>query len=496
MNRRDFLRTSLGAGVVLLAGSGCQTAARRGTRNVPKDLDPMAVKDRLLDAIHKSQADYTEVRYEHLDSTSIICRGKQIDKVAAGKSRGGIVRACTRGGWGTATFDNLDDLPASIAEAAESAALVGREKTRLAAISPIQRMVPTCLQRDFRGVRFDDKLALASRYNDILFKIDPAVQSTSVYYSDNFRTVHFASSLGTYYCEDRPRVILSWTAFARDGSLVQQAGDGISSAITYDAMLGLEPRMEQAGKQAVALLKAPRCPGGRHTVVLDPTLAGVFGHEAFGHLSEADFLYENAKMRDLMTLGRPMGVKALNIYDDGSMPGLIGSQMLDDEGTPMGRTWLIKEGVLAGHLHSRETAARMGEKPTGNARAINRHFSPIVRMTNTCIAPGDQSFERLLAGVDDGIYACSFYGGQTALEMFTFSAKYAYRIEHGKIGELLRDVTLTGNVFETLKAIDGFGSDFRVLQMSGGCGKNGQSPLPVTCNAPHLRIRDVVIGGK
>lgn len=454
------------------------------------------VKDRLFDAIRRSTADYTEVRYELLDSSSIAYRGQEVETVAAGSYSGGIVRACTKGGWGLATFDSLDDLPASVTEAAESAALVGCEKTQLADVERVDRVIPCGLHRDFRGISFDEKLALARRYNDILLAAGPAIRSTHVNYSDAFRTVHFASSLGSYYCEDRPKVTLGYTAVARDGSLVQQAGDGISSPTTYDAVLGLEPKVQEVGQRALALLKAPPCPGGRYTVVLNPVLAGVFAHEAFGHLSEADFLYENPKMRDLMAIGRPMGVNQLNIYDDGSLPGLIGTQTFDDEGTPTGRAWLIKDGVLAGHLHSRETAAKMGEKPTGNARAISRTHPPIVRMTNTCIAPGDQAFEQLLAGVDDGIYACDFFGGQTMMEMFTFSAKYAYRIRNGRLAELVRDVMLTGNVFETLKAIDGFGNDFYIKQTTGGCGKSGQSPLPTTEGSPHLRIRDVVVGGK
>jgi TldD protein len=308
--------------------------------------------------------------------------------------------------------------------------------------------------------------------------------------------VHFASTTGTCYREERPRVSVHFIATARDGALVQSSGDGVSSATTYDAVCGREARVEEAARRAAALLKAPPCPGGPTTVVLDQELASVFAHEAFGHLSEADFLYENPKMRELMHLGREMGVRRLNIVDDGSLPGLLGTQAHDDEGTPTGKTYLIRDGVLVGHLHSRETAAKMGEKPTGNARAVGSGHPPIVRMTNTYIEGGERSFEELLAGIDRGVYACGSIGGETMMEMFTFSARHAYRIEKGRIGELLRDAVLTGNVFETLRSIDGFGSDFRILQTPGGCGKGGQQPLPVTHGSPHLRIRGVVIGGR
>ena len=128
-------------------------------------------------------------------------------------------------------------------------------------------------------------------------------------------------------------------------------------------------------------LSAPQAKGGEYTVVLDPILAGVFVHEAFGHLSESDHVYENEKLRDIMVLGKRFGGKHLNIVDDPAVPGLRGSYKYDDEGVPASKTYLIRKGVLEGRLHSRETAAKMGEKPTGNARAINYSFPPIVRMT-------------------------------------------------------------------------------------------------------------------
>jgi len=455
------------------------------------------VKDRLFDALTKSTADYAEVRFEEEDATTIAYRGKELEQVSSSKLSGGIVRACTKGGWGQATFEELDDLPRGVREACESAALVGAETTQLAETDgAVDAEAPADMERDFREVPLDDKLKLITGYNDIVLGTDPAVVSSSVAYRDSFRTVHFASSRGSAFTEERPRLIVSLAAVARDGSLVQRAHEGTSSAKTYEAAVGLEDKAEAAARRAVDLLKAPPCEGGRSTVVLDPDLAGVFIHEAFGHLSEADHVHENPKMRELMAVGRELGGKQLNIYDDGSIPGLIGTQSYDDEGTPTGKTYLITEGVLSGHLHSLETAGKMDAQPTGNARAIRRNCPPIVRMTNTCIEGGDESFDALIADIDDGIYARSMIGGMTQMEMFTFSAAYGYRIRNGQVGELVRDIVLAGNVFQTLHDIDGFGDDFRMRERGGGCGKGGQSPLPVTFGAPHIRIRNVVVGGK
>jgi TldD protein len=248
-------------------------------------------------------------------------------------------------------------------------------------------------------------------------------------------------------------------------------------------------------KHAVALLSAPHVKGGEYTVVLDPVLAGVFVHEAFGHLSESDFVYENEGMREIMTLGKQFGGEHLNIVDTATIPGLRGSFKYDDEGVPATRTYLIREGKLVGRLHSRETAAKMGEKPTGNARAINYRFPPIVRMTNTYIEPRDVSFSDMIADIKEGIYVKNWYGGMTSMEMFTFSAGEAYMIRDGKVAEALRPVVLTGNVFTTLKNIDAIGNDLDMNQ-GGGCGKGAQMPLPVSNGSPHIRIRHCLVGGK
>jgi len=212
-------------------------------------------------------------------------------------------------------------------------------------------------------------------------------------------------------------------------------------------------------------------------------------------LSEADFVYQNEPLKQVMVLGKRFGGKHLNIVDDATIPGLRGSYKYDDEGTPASKTYLIHEGILVGRLHSKETAARMGEKPTGNARAINYLFPPIVRMTNTFIESGGASFEEMLGEIKEGVYVRNWYGGMTSLEMFTFSAGEAYTIQNGKLAGLLRPVVLTGNVFVTLSNIDAIGSDLDMNQ-GGGCGKGGQFPLPVSNGSPHIRIRHCVIGGR
>jgi len=455
------------------------------------------MRDRMAAALRESGADYAEIRIERAEGTELGFRGAEMDRVSASSSLGGVARALVRGGWGGVTFNDLGDLRSRVQEAVACARLVGREQTEFAEAERVEEVVPPPpMERDFRGVALAEKKRVAQAYNDLMLGFGPKVQTTHVSYRDLYRQVYFANSEGSYYEETRPDVVLALGAVARDGNLVESGFESMGRAAGFEVAEGLEAKAERAARRAVDLLSAPPVQGGTYTVILNQKLGGVFAHEAFGHLSESDFLYENEKMRELMVLGKRFGSEALNIVDDGSLPGGRGTHPFDDEGVRTRRNHLIKEGVLVGRLHSRETAAKMKEAVTGNARAVGWRFPPIVRMTNTYVEPGEASFEDLIRDVKLGLYALDMVGGQTMMEMFTFSAACGYMIRDGQVAELVRDVVLTGNVFETLENIDMIGNDLAWADGGGGCGKGGQMPLPVGLGSPHLRIQRVVVGGK
>jgi len=446
-------------------------------------------------ALKASRADYTEIRIEEREASRVSFRGPELETASTVLDKGGIVRCLVRGGgWGVATFNDLTDISRRVEQAYEGARAIQGELIDLAEVPVSEDRVTVPLEQDFRGVPLTEKRRLAAGYNDILRTFDPAIIDTSTSYWDSFSRVTYANSEGTLVEEERPMVNVSVSAMARADGNVQRAFEGVSKVSGFGAVLGHEEMVREVAERAVALLKAPRVKGGRYTVVCNPKLAGVFAHEAFGHLSEADFVYANPQAQEMMVLGRRFGQDILNIVDDGSIPGLRGSHKYDDEGVPAGRSDLIKDGVLVGRLHSRETAAKMGERPTGNARATGYRYPPIVRMTNTYVDSGDTSFEDMIADVELGIYACDAFGGQTALENFSFSSAYAYMIREGRIEEMVRDVILAGNLFHTLMSIEAVGNDFEWADF-GMCGKGQGGGLPVAIGSPHIRIRDVAIGG-
>jgi TldD protein len=308
--------------------------------------------------------------------------------------------------------------------------------------------------------------------------------------------VWYGNSEGAYLEDERPDVGVVLSATAREEDNVQRGFESVAGTAGFQIVEGLQETSEAVAKRAVDLLSAPPVTGGKYPVIVNPRLAGVFAHEAFGHLSESDTVYENERMKELMVRGKRFGSNNLNIIDDGSIPGLRGTHRYDDEGVRTGKHYLIKDGILVGRLHSRETAAKMGEQPTGNARAVGYQHHPIVRMTNTYIDRGDDTFEDMVKDLKLGLYALDMVGGQTSLEMFTFSAAYGFMIRDGEKAELVRDIVLTGNVFETLMNVDMIGDTVTLPSVGGGCGKGGQGALPVGFGGPHVRIQNVVVGGR
>jgi TldD protein len=448
----------------------------------------------IADALKGHDAEYIEIHFEESQATSIVYRGERLEEISRARSSGGNVRALVQGSWGFVSFNRWDGLREKVALAVEEARLAGREPFKLFPTKPVVDTVIPKLKKDATAMPLATKKELLDSYNSIMLS-SPKIQSTRINYRDMKRTIIFANSEGSFIEQAKTDLTARLTAIAREDSEIQQAGLSLGSNGEFSVVEGLQEKARELASRAAALLSAPQVKGGEYTVILDPILAGVFAHEAFGHLSESDHVYQNENLRQIMVLGKRFGSKHLNIIDDPTMPDLRGSYKYDDEGTPARKSYLIREGILEGRLHSRETAAKMGEKATGNARAINYLFPPIVRMSNTFIEPSNISFEKMLNDIEEGVYVKDWYGGQTSLEMFTFSAAEAYMIRHGKLAELLRPVVLTGNVFTTLQNIDAIGDDLEMNQ-GGGCGKAGQYPLPVSDGSPHIRIRHCVVGGR
>jgi len=455
------------------------------------------MQDRIIEALRVHDVEYADIRIEDKVNSWVNFRGTDLDTIGSSRTVGGIVRALWKGGWGYATFNDINDLPKRVREACETAKLVGTDQTYFAPTEPVVDSIKANLVKDFRQVPLAQKKALMEEYNRIILGYHEKIQTSNVRYADSFTNIWYANSEGTYIEEEIPDTNILTVAVGRDGDIVQNGRESGGGAEGFQSVENFHDKARESAQKAVELLSAPPVRGGKYVVVTDPMLTGVFTHEAFGHLSESDFVYENPQMQEIMVLGKRFGLDNLNILDDGSREGGLGTHKYDYEGIPTRKNYLIKDGILVGRLHSRETAGKMKEPLSGNARAVFFQHPPIVRMTNTFIDNGTAKFADMIKDIKLGVYAIKMIGGETAMEMFTFSAAYGYMIRDGQVAELVRDIVLTGNVFETLMNIDMIGDDLAFAPNGpGGCGKGSQHPLRVGLGGPHIRIRNCVVGGQ
>ncbi|MEM9004169.1 MAG: TldD/PmbA family protein [Cyanobacteria bacterium P01_F01_bin.86] len=449
-----------------------------------------------LMAQYRDHVDYLAIRLEESEGTDILLRGGKVETLSEGLSLGGQIRVCHRGGWGFASFNELAGLAERVENAIAAAQLVGNDETCLAPIVPVQTTYQLAMTGSSpRQVSLARKKALCAHYADILQSVDDRIATTSVRYNDVTQHMLLITSEGTQIDQSWSDMEIRLAATARNGETVQTGRETNGSRKAFEDLENLDAQVTSAAQRAVAALNLPPVKGNTYEVVIDPILTGLFVHEAFGHLSEADMAYENPDLLEVMTLGRRFGPKDLQIFDGAALEGHRGSYRYDDEGSPATTTQLIQDGILVGRLHSRETAGKLDEQPTGNARCLSYHYPPLVRMTNTWIARGDTPVKDLFAGIKEGVYARNWLGGMTNGEMFTFTAGEAWMIRNGELADPVRDVTLSGNVFRTLQDITAIGDDF-YWDESGGCGKGGQSGLSVGCGGPSLRIHNVIVGGE
>ncbi len=232
---------------------------------------------------------------------------------------------------------------------------------------------------------------------------------------------------------------------------------------------------------------------GCKSVILHPDLAGILAHEAVGHTVEADFVrsgsvagpcFGKRVASDLVTL-----IDFANTAFGKRCPVPV---YVDDEGTPAKDAVLIQNGILTGYMHNKESAAYFGHEPLGNARAFAFSDEPLIRMRNTCILPGKDKLEDMIASIDDGYYFTKTGNGQAdATGEFMFGVNMGYEIKHGKLGRALRDTTISGVAFDMLQTVDMLSED--LSWSMGMCGK--KQLMSVGMGGPAVKAR-VNVGGR
>jgi TldD protein len=442
-------------------------------------------------------ASYAEARAQQLTKTSLTLKEERVEAAKQGIESGVAIRVLVNGAWGFASVGSLDTavLKKAVMDACGMAKLASaRLKTpiKLAPAKTVEDKVLSKPKKNPQDIAMEDKIKTALTITKTSLSYNNQIKSCGVDYMDLMGISTFVNSEGTHIEQDKLYVWSRITASAQTNGVFTFSREEVGSTSGYE--LFDEQTPEELGKKvaerAIQQLTAKQPKGGKFPVVLGPNVVGVFVHEAFGHLAEADLALSGGLLASHM--GKRIGSNLVTFYDDGTLPGAFGAFKYDDEGIPTQKTLLIKDGVVTGLMHNRDTAQKFNTQPTGNARAEDFRVEPIIRMRCTYMAPRDQTFEDLLEGVKEGYYFKSFRGGQASLDgTFQVGIQEGYEIKNGEIGEAVRNASISGNTLETLHKVDAVGKDFGLDP--GRCGK-GQTAF-ICDGGPHIRLSEVVVGG-
>jgi TldD protein len=347
-------------------------------------------------------------------------------------------------------------------------------------------------------VPLDRKIALVHEMDHLARSLDPRIKNVFVSLLVEHKIVLIASADGRVVADIQPLARFNVTCIAEERSNRQTGYFGGGGREDFDVLLenkNYERYAREAARQALLNLEAGDAPAGEMDVVLGPGWPGILLHEAIGHGLEADF---NRKKVSAFTdrIGEKVASELCTVVDDGTIPSRRGSLNLDDEGTPTHRTVLIEKGILKGYLQDRLNAALMGMPLTGNGRRESYAHIPMPRMTNTFMMAGTTPPEDITRSVKNGLYAVSFGGGQVDITngKFVFSASEAYLIENGKVTRPVKGATLVGSGPDILTRVSMVGTDLKLDEGIGTCGKDGQS-VPVGVGLPTIKINGITVGG-
>ncbi len=321
---------------------------------------------------------------------------------------------------------------------------------------------------------------------------------TVVYYEDSQdRIVYSSDAFSGHLVTPRCYIYIMMSSESKDGVPVEmfKAFGGFGSLKdNFSKPEDMYEDIDKLYKRLMDKREGVYAEAGYKTVVLGGLMGGMLAHEAVGHTVEADLVRGGSvagpSLNKQVASGLVNMVDFAHTFDGKPCPLPV---FLDDEGTKAEDAWLIKDGILTGYMNDRETAEEFGMKAAGNARGWSFSDEPIIRMRNTCILPGKNSVEEMIASVDDGYYLIDSGNGQADLTgEFMFGVTCGYEIKNGKLGRALLDTTVSGVAFEMLKTVDMI-SDKVEWSSSGFCGK--KQPMAVGMGGPNMRCK-IMIGGR
>jgi len=459
------------------------------------------IAQKAIDRALKSGAEFADLRIESASGTNIVVMDGKTKTVTSQIESGCGIRAFIGGAWGFAATNTPTQ--SSVVAAAQSAA-------KMAKVAQKKAKIKFAIEQQRAEVKFEkyackeppseipveDKLSYALSQDRAMKDRDSRVSSTNSRYDDFEVKRVVANSFGTIITTYETWTLAACSAWARSEGIMQRGHASVGNVGGCELMKEEESQRlgQSAADQALRLLESKPVPAGKFTCVLDNKMTGMLAHEAFGHACEADAILAGASVLE-GRIGQSVAAEGLSLVDDPTLERTFGYFGYDWEGIRAKRHVLIENGTLKGFLHNLESSSRMRIKPNGSSRAQTYQNTPIIRMSNTYIGPGDWKKDEVIEEVRRGMLIQGNQYGyvEPAKGQFMFKCDEAYEIKDGIVGQRYRDASLSGVILEVLKNVRSVGNDFK-LGDPGYCGKGGQSAR-TTDGGPHICVDHVVVGG-
>ncbi|MEO7002455.1 MAG: TldD/PmbA family protein [Ktedonobacterales bacterium] len=344
------------------------------------------------------------------------------------------------------------------------------------------------MQIDPATIPLADKLAMVRDTQRRLKALDERIVQARVQYTNNDQESIYIGR-GRHLRQRISRTMLVAFAAVSDGEQVRYHYTINGGAGGYELARISDEKLAMVVETALRLLKAERLDPGVYDTVTDPSISGVIAHECFGHGVEMD-LFPKGRALSAKYIDRPVAAPAVQMYDDPSVTGAVGSYFFDDEGELARPTQILRDGVLVRPISDFVSSIYTPGIHTPNGRRQDFTRKVFARMSNTFFASGDTPPADLIAGVERGIYLREAESGMEDPMGWGIqvTAHYGEEIVNGQLtGRLFAPVGISGYVPDLLQSINGIGSDFALWP--GACGKGHKEMVTVSCGGPHLRMK-------
>ncbi len=466
--------------------------------------DADAAEAVIADALKKG-AKYADVRLESSRWESVVVKDGKVEKVRSGEQFGLGLRVLLKT-WGFASITDADS--GAMREAVATAVGMARSAKKVGNVmfskgAPVTARVRTKVAKNPHSVPIEEKVNLCLE-SDKLARADRSIKRTSAWMSSETTEKNFVSSEGANITFENAITYCEVFALAKRGAVIEYLDELAGGTGGYEIVKGFDmpAKAKDVGRRASRLAAAKSLPEKKTAVILDQDLVSLLCHEIIGHPSEADRVLGReaawaGKAWWAGMLGKRVGSKLLSATDDPRVKGALGYYEYDDEGTQAQRQELIREGVLANHMHSRETAAEFRVAPNGSMRAQNFEYLPLIRMSNTFIEAGDSKREELF-DIADGVYLKGQKVPSIDFRRYNFqlSAKEGFLVKRGDITGPFRAASVSGVAPEFFASIDAVADDFEMRPVPN-CGKGDpMQTIQVGNGGPHIRGVAMVAGAR